>query len=105
MQGTVDKVLPYFNIHGENYGLILGIGWTGQWAAGISGAKGETNITVKQENFNAYLLPGEEVRSPLVSISFYENDNALKGFNLYDAGVIDEKACKYVKIDRTAYKG
>lgn len=78
-----ESYLPYFNIHGENYGMILGIGWTGQWASGISAKNGETNITVKQEKFNSYLLPGEEVRSPLVSISFYENDNALKGFNLF----------------------
>ncbi len=84
-----EAFLPYFNIHGENYGMILGIGWTGQWASGISASKGETNITVKQENFNAYLLPGEEVRSPLVSISFYENDNALKGFNLFRKWIMD----------------
>lgn len=92
-----EAFLPYFNIHGENYGLILGIGWTGQWASGISGSKGETNITVKQENFNAYLLPGEEVRSPLVSISFYENDNALKGFNLFRNWIMDSVYPENVK--------
>ncbi len=92
-----EKYLPYFNIHGENYGMILGIGWTGQWASGISGAKGETNITAKQENFNAYLLPGESVRSPLVSISFYENDNALKGFNLFRNWVMDSVYPENVK--------
>ncbi len=84
-----EAFLPYFNIHGESFGMILGIGWTGQWASGISGSEGETNITVKQENFNAYLLPGEEVRSPLVSVSFYKNDNALKGFNLFRKWVMD----------------
>jgi len=25
-----ETYLPYFNINGENYGMILGIGWTGQ---------------------------------------------------------------------------
>ncbi len=84
-----EAYLPYFNIHGENYGMILGIGWTGQWCAGLSEAKGATNITAKQENFNAYLLPGEKVRSPLVSVSFYKNDNALKGFNMFRKWVMD----------------
>ena len=84
-----EAFLPYFNIHGENYGMILGIGWTGQWSAGLSQTKGETNINAKQENFNAYLLPGEKVRSPLVSVSFYKNDNALKGFNLFRGWVMD----------------
>ena len=92
-----EAFLPYFNIHGENYGMILGIGWTGQWAAGISASKGETNINVKQENFNAYLLPGEEVRSPLVSISFYENDNALKGFNVFRNWIMDSVYPENVK--------
>ena len=84
-----EKYLPYFNISGENYGVVLGIGWTGQWAAGLSESSGETNVTVKQEQFNAYLLPGEEVRSPLVSLSFYENDNPLKGFNLFRKWIMD----------------
>ena len=84
-----EKYLPYFNISGENYGVVLGIGWTGQWAAGLSESNGETNVTVKQEQFNAYLLPGEEVRSPLVSLSFYENDNPLKGFNLFRKWIMD----------------
>ena len=92
-----ESYLPYFNIHGESYGMILGIGWTGQWTAGLSAKNGETNITVKQESFNAYLLPDEEVRSPLVSISFYESDNALKGFNLFRRWVMDSVYPENVK--------
>ncbi len=84
-----ESYLPYFNICGESYGLILGIGWTGQWASGISAKSGETSITVKQENFEAYLLPGEEIRSPLISLSFYDDTNALKGFNLFRNWVMD----------------
>ncbi|MBR3766633.1 MAG: alpha-galactosidase [Clostridia bacterium] len=84
-----ESYLPYFNISGENYGMILGIGWTGQWEASLSQSKGETDISVKQEYFEAYLLPGEEVRSPLVSLSFYKNDNPLKGFNLFRNWIMD----------------
>lgn len=84
-----EAYLPYFNIYGEDYGVILGIGWTGQWEATLAESKGETDITVKQENFNAYLLPGEEVRSPLVSLSFYYNSNPLKGFNLFRSWIMD----------------
>lgn len=84
-----EAFLPYFNIHGKDFSMILGIGWTGQWASEISETKGETAITVKQEHFNAYLLPGETVRSPLVSLSFYENKNPLKGFNLFREWITD----------------
>lgn len=84
-----EKYLPYFNISGENGGMILGIGWTGQWTASLSEKDGSTDISVKQEHLEAYLLPGEEVRSPLVSVSFYENSNPLKGFNLFRKWITD----------------
>lgn len=84
-----EAYLPYFNISGEDYGMILGIGWTGQWKATLAESKGETDITVKQEQFEAYLLPGEEIRSPLVSLSFYKNNNPLKGFNLFRSWIMD----------------
>lgn len=81
--------LPYFNLSGENYGLVLGIGWTGQWQAKMKQSDNSVNVKVKQENFEAYLLSNEEVRSPLVSISFYENSNALKGFNMFRNWIFD----------------
>lgn len=84
-----EKYLPYFNINGADCGIILGIGWTGQWKSALSQTNGLTDISVKQEHFEAYLLPGEEVRSPLVSLSFYKNNNPLKGFNLFRSWITD----------------
>ena len=84
-----ETYLPYFNISGTDCGIILGIGWTGQWESALSQTDGLTDISVKQEHFEAYLLPGEEVRSPLVSLSFYKNDNPLKGFNLFRSWISD----------------
>ncbi len=84
-----EKYMPYFNICGEKYGVVMGIGWTGQWESTFSSEDEKTNITVKQEELEGYLLPGEEVRSPLVSLSFYKNTNALKGFNLFRNWIMD----------------
>ena len=84
-----ENYLPYFNLSGENYGIILGVGWTGQWEATFSELGGKTDITVRQEKLKGYLLPGETVRSPLVSLGFYKNDNPLKGFNLFRSWVSD----------------
>ena len=84
-----EDYLPYFNVYGENMSMVVGVGWTGQWNSTFSNKNGETTVTAKQENFNAYLLPGEEVRSPLVSVSFYETDNALKGFNMFREWIMD----------------
>ncbi len=78
-----DNFLPYFNISGGNGGVMLGIGWSGLWQADIAESGKTVSIKAKQENFKAYLLPGEEVRSPLVSLSFYDGANPLKGFNTF----------------------
>ncbi|MBO5409914.1 MAG: alpha-galactosidase, partial [Clostridia bacterium] len=84
-----EKYLPYFNLCGEECGMMLGVGWTGQWAATFSQTKGTTDIIVRQENLEAYLLPGEEIRSPLVSVTFYDNANPLKGFNMFRSWISD----------------
>ena len=96
-----ESFLPYFNIHGENVGMMLGIGWTGQWAAELLQKNGSSEISVKQENLNAYLLPDESIRSPLVSVSFYKNDNALKGFNIFRKWIMD---CVYPEnVTKSSY--
>ena len=84
-----DLFLPYFNISGENYSVVMGVGWTGLWETVIKQSSDGSVIKVGQENFKAYLLPSEEVRSPLVSLTFYENDNAIKGFNMFRNWVMD----------------
>jgi len=73
--------MPYFNFCG-NTGLVLSVGWTGQWKATYQLTGDITHAKACQEHFQAYLTPDEEIRSPLVSICFYDGTNALKGFNL-----------------------
>lgn len=86
---STDNYLPYFNISGEKCDLILGIGWSGFWKAEMNEISGNTHIKAGQENFKAYLLSGEEVRSPLVSLSFYNSENPLKGFNVFRKWITD----------------
>lgn len=92
-----EAYLPYFNIQGENIGLVVGIGWSGQWSAGFSEVDGKTSINAKQENFEAYLLPHEEIRSPLISISFSNDNNPINGFNLFRSWIMDSVYPENVK--------
>ncbi len=84
---STDEYLPYFNISGEDGGVVFAVGWTGLWQADISQGIGEVSVKAKQEKFKAYLLANEEVRSPLVSLSFYSGSNPLKGFNTFRSWV------------------
>lgn len=97
---STDSYLTYFNIYGENYGAILSIGWTGRWEAKLRQNDNNVDIRVGQEKFDAYLLPAEEVRSPLVSLTFYETKNPLKGFNMFRNWVLD---CVYPENIQNTY--
>ncbi len=81
--GRSASFLPYFNLNGENGSAVVSVGWTGQWHTKITQKNKGINIKAKQEYFKAYLTSGEQVRSPLVSVTFYDGDNAVKGFNSY----------------------
>ncbi len=87
--GRTESFLPYFNIHGKDSGAVLAVGWSGQWYTSLSQTLNGTKVKAKQENLKGYLLPGEEVRSPLISLTFYKSDNALKGFNDYRQYIMD----------------
>ncbi|MBR2411240.1 MAG: alpha-galactosidase [Clostridia bacterium] len=84
-----EKNLPYFNVCGEKLSAVAAVGWTGQWEASFKAENENARIKVKQEKLEAYLLPGEEIRSPLVSLGFYKGDNALKGFNNFRSRILD----------------
>lgn len=68
-------VFPYFNIEWPGEGVIAVVGWPGMWAAEFvrDEARG-LKITAGQERTHFKLLPGEEVRSPLVVMQFWKGD-------------------------------
>jgi alpha-galactosidase len=66
---------PYFNIEWPGEGLIVVIGWPGQWAAQFTRDDSD-NLRVRggQELTHFKLRPGEEVRSPLIVLQFWQGD-------------------------------
>ncbi len=81
--GRSASFLPYMNLSGADGGAVLAVGWTGQWYTSFRQTLRGVHLRAKQEFFRAYLEPGESVRSPLVSLTFYQGDNALKGFETF----------------------
>jgi len=71
-----NKVWPYFGIEStHNDGLLVAVGWPGQWAADFARDAGNTlRITAGQGQTRFILHPGEEVRSPLIAIQFRDGD-------------------------------
>jgi alpha-galactosidase len=72
---TTGKQLCYFNLEWPGQGVIIALGWPGAWAAQFTRDEG-TRLRVRagQELTHFKLLPGEEVRGPLVALQFYDGD-------------------------------
>lgn len=75
---------PYYNLQMPDGGLILAIGWPGQWAAHFL-RDGDRGLSVKagQELTFLSLRPGEEVRTPLVALMFWQGADVLRSQNLW----------------------
>ncbi len=68
---------PYFKLEWQNQGVVLAIGWPGQWAANFTrdNASG-LRVLAGQELTHFELEPGEEVRTPLIVLQFWKGDAA-----------------------------
>jgi alpha-galactosidase len=70
-----DGVLPYFNLQEPEGGVIIAVGWPGQWAARFTRDEGRSvEVRAGQELTHFRLEAGEEVRSPLIALVFYQGD-------------------------------
>ena len=70
-----DACWPYFNVDWGTEGAIVVVGWPGQWGATFTrdDARG-LRLRAGQEQTHFKLLPGEEVRSPLLVLQFWQGD-------------------------------
>jgi len=67
--------LCYFNVEWPGEGVIIALGWPGQWAAEFKRDEGRgLRVRAGQELTHFKLLPGEEARTPLVALQFWNGD-------------------------------
>lgn len=78
-----DGVLPFFRLSRADGGAMIGIGWTGQWAASFAEAPGDgVRVQAGMEKTHLRLRPGEEIRTPAILLSFWSGGDPLRGNNL-----------------------
>jgi alpha-galactosidase len=76
--------LPFFNLEWNGEGIIVAIGWPGQWAAQLTRDKDRgLHLQAGQQLTHFKLLPGEEVRSPLIAMLFWRDGDWLRAQNLW----------------------
>lgn len=70
-----DGVMPYFNLAGEGGGIIVAIGWTGDWKASFEmKSNGRVRFTAGLKRTRFRLVLGEEVRLPSILVMNYDGD-------------------------------
>ena len=77
-----DRAWPYFDLIGDGCGYIFAIGWTGSWLADFSGTAEGVAIKSGMKKLSAYLEPGEEIRTPSCSLTYFDG-SAEKGHNIF----------------------
>jgi len=79
-----NKYFPYFNLQRPGGGVFVAVGWPGQWAASFARDDDRgLRVTAGQELFHASLRPGEEVRTPLIALLFWEGEDPVAAQNLW----------------------
>ncbi|MBN2021291.1 MAG: alpha-galactosidase [Pirellulales bacterium] len=79
-----DGFMPYFNLDRGDNGVIIAIGWAGQWRAGFAqGEDGRFHASAGQELTHFVLHPGETVRTPRILLTFWRGKDYLDGCNAF----------------------
>ena len=82
---------PYYNVQQPGGGLILAIGWPGQWTATFT--RDETDglrICAGQELTHLILHPGEEIRTPHIALLCWQGNDRLRAQNIWRRWYIAE---------------
>jgi alpha-galactosidase len=75
---------PYFNLQTPGGGTIIAVGWPGQWGASFTrDADAGLRVHAGQELTHLFLKPGEEIRTPLMALLFWQGDDVVEAQNLW----------------------
>lgn len=75
---------PYFNLEYPGGGVIVAVGWPGQWASSFTRDKAAgLRIRAGQELTHLVLKPGEEIRTPLIVLLFWQGRDVVEAQNLW----------------------
>ncbi len=75
---------PYHNLETPEGGLIIAIGWPGQWQSQFTrNGTNELRVTAGQQLTHLVLEPGEEIRTPLIALLFYQGHDIVRSQNVW----------------------
>lgn len=88
--------MPFFNIESPmKQGVFFSIGWSGDWKAELC-RKADGNVTMSagMKHMKLYLRPQEEIRTPSISLMFWQGADRMMGHNKFRRLVLAHKTRK-----------
>jgi alpha-galactosidase len=75
----------YFNLElSGDEGIVIAVGWPGQWSGRfVRDRANRLQIRIGQELTHFKLLPGEEIRTPLIALQFWKGGDWLRAQNVW----------------------
>ena len=67
-------VFPFMRLLFDGHGVNLAVGWPGGWKGEFRKADDGASVRIGQEVFDAYLKPGETIRTPRVLAMSFDGD-------------------------------
>lgn len=73
--------LPFMNLQWRGGGLILAVGWSGQWTSGFERDENSIHLFAGMEHTHLLLHPGEKIRTPRILFLPWEGEDMEDGQN------------------------
>jgi len=75
---------PYWNLQRPGGGMILAVGWPGQWEATFTRDRDRgLRVRAGQQLTRLVLKPGEEIRTPSITLLFWLGNDVVRAQNLW----------------------
>jgi len=85
---------PFFNFQWDGGGLVLAVGWSGQWSMDVERSGAAVSVAAGQQATHFKLSPGEEVRTPRMTLLRWDGSDIQKGYNLFRQFVLNHVSPK-----------
>lgn len=90
------SAFPFFNIvTPDDKGVVVAIGWTGTWFADLKSSVAKTlSLSAGMKTMDLHLRPNEKIRTPLVSLLFWQGDDYMIGNNKFRRYMLEHHTYK-----------
>jgi alpha-galactosidase len=73
--------LPFMNLQLPEGGVVLAIGWTGQWSVTLERSQDALHLAAGMQHTHLRLHPGEKIRTPRILFITWDGDDPSAGNN------------------------